>query len=100
MHATFKDEADIASEQEQCARNEALWRTQQPSRMQSRGRCYNCDSVCAGLFCDVDCRRDYERERAIRQRQGAQQSAAPSDKPQRPILRLPKRQPQREEKPK
>jgi hypothetical protein len=67
------DEADIASEQEEYARAEAIWRVRRPSKLQPRGRCFNCDDPAPGLFCDVECRRDYEREQRVRQQQQAQQ---------------------------
>lgn len=65
-HAEARDEADIASEQEDFARREAIWRSTSPARLQHRGRCYNCGEASQSLFCDVDCRRDYEREQKVR----------------------------------
>ncbi len=66
-----KDEADIAQEQEDFARQEALWRVAQPNRLQARGRCYNCSEATAGLFCDTGCRQDYERRTALEAKQHA-----------------------------
>lgn len=64
-----KDEVDIASEQETYAREEAIWQAQRPQRLQRRGTCYNCAEPAVGLFCDTDCRADYEREQAVYRRQ-------------------------------
>jgi heterodisulfide reductase subunit C len=68
--AKAKDDADIASEQEQRARDEALWKAGRYSRLQFRGKCYNCGETCEGAFCDVGCRQDYEREQRVKARQG------------------------------
>lgn len=65
-----KDEADRAAEEEAASLAEALWRAGAPLRLQVRGICYNCDAPCEGLYCDVECRRDYEREQQVRKRQG------------------------------
>lgn len=75
--ASAKDEADIANEQEEFARLDAIWHCTKPLRLQVRGRCYNCGEGCAGLFCDVDCKADYERERRIK---GRQSNERPSSK--------------------
>lgn len=30
------------------------------SKLEAKGVCYNCDEPVSGLFCDSDCRDDYE----------------------------------------
>lgn len=64
-----KDEADIASEQEEYLRTEALWNARKSSRLPDRRNCYNCDTPCKGHFCDVDCQRDYENRNQTQRRQ-------------------------------
>jgi hypothetical protein len=64
-----KDEADYAAEAEDNYRQEAMWQAQRASRYQHRGSCYNCGEACSSLFCDVNCRQDYEREQQVRKRQ-------------------------------
>lgn len=75
MKPKARDEADIASEQEDYARREAIWHAQRGSRLQHRGRCYNCGEACQSLFCDVECRKDYEREQAVRKHQHGERAA-------------------------
>lgn len=69
------DEADIASEQEEAFRAEALRRFR-TIHFKPMGRCRNCLEPVAGqeLYCDIDCRRDHERELKFQQHtQGQQQ---------------------------
>lgn len=41
------------------------------NRLAVTGRCYNCeDDVEEGLFCDPDCRQDYDRRMIKRKRDG------------------------------
>ncbi|EDS8889467.1 hypothetical protein GQC79_004435 [Salmonella enterica] len=55
------DEADIASEMELLWTDAALSGLVRHA-LPETGRCYNCDEVIsAGLFCDADCRDDYEK---------------------------------------
>jgi hypothetical protein len=64
-----KDDADIASEQEEYARTEALWRVKEKAKRVVTGRCHNCDEpllLGQPYFCDVNCSADFEkREQAI-----------------------------------
>lgn len=55
------DEADIAGDIERGRLDVLLLnRTYRP--LPETGRCYNCDDVVpCGLFCDADCRDDYEK---------------------------------------
>lgn len=69
-----KDDADIASEQEEHFREEALWRVKHTGPQRLMGSCYNCGDPCQGLFCDTACQADYERRRALQQRTHAQQA--------------------------
>lgn len=64
-----KDEADHAAEQEEHFREEALYQARKPARLQYRGYCYNCDTPARDIFCDVECRRDYEREQELLRKQ-------------------------------
>lgn len=59
------DEVDIASEVERL-RTEAVLSYREHHILPETGHCYNCgECIHAGLFCDADCRDDYEkRERA------------------------------------
>ncbi|ECJ7974242.1 TPA: hypothetical protein G8W54_002657 [Salmonella enterica] len=69
------DEADIASESEQL-RTDAALSGRERHALPETGHCHNCDEIIsAGLFCDADCRDDYEkRERfsAMRPRNSEQ----------------------------
>lgn len=65
-----KDDADIAAEQEARFREEALWRAKQHQRLPRRGRCYNCGEPTEGVYCDVQCGKDYERQKAAERRNG------------------------------
>lgn len=69
MKARARDEADIASDQEEAARQEALYRARWLTRLPVRHRCYNCDSACGGLFCDADCQQDYEKRKSVETKQ-------------------------------
>ncbi len=66
-----KDEVDMASEQEDYARAEALWQVQHHSQPHASGRCHNCDEGLAPgeLFCDVGCRQDFEHAAEVKRRQ-------------------------------
>lgn len=59
-----KDEADIAAEQEEHAREEAFYRVRRANTFR-HGTCYNCGEAVPGSFCDADCRRDYEHRREV-----------------------------------
>jgi hypothetical protein len=72
MKPTSKDEADIAAEQEEYARREALWKVKEPERIPHRGKCLHCDEPSSEKFCDVDCRKDWEKEQAVRKAQRGQ----------------------------
>lgn len=59
------DDADIAGEEEEYLRREAFRKATAPMRYQRRGKCYNCGEPTDNLYCDVDCRRDYEKEQFV-----------------------------------
>jgi hypothetical protein len=65
-----KDDADIAAEQEDRMREEALWRVRKAEALPMRGKCFNCDEPTSGRFCDANCRVDYERQKASERRSG------------------------------
>ncbi len=55
------DEADIAGDIER-ERLDVLILNRTRHPLPEAGHCYNCgDSVPCGLFCDADCRDDYEK---------------------------------------
>ncbi|EAS1727476.1 hypothetical protein LM12_06160 [Salmonella enterica] len=55
------DEADIASEVEQL-RTAAALSGRERHTLPETGHCHNCDErISAGLFCDADCRDDYDK---------------------------------------
>ncbi|EJA5029792.1 hypothetical protein MVS05_004270 [Salmonella enterica] len=55
------DEADIASEITQL-RTDAALSSRERHKLPETGYCHNCgESITAGLFCDADCRDDYEK---------------------------------------
>jgi hypothetical protein len=59
----MSDDIDRASEREQMDRDRAIAATRARS-LQARpmpGKCVWCDSVTPGVFCDTDCRDDYQR---------------------------------------
>lgn len=58
-----KDDADLASEQEEIARLEALHQVHHTFTFRT-GSCYNCGEPIPGSFCDVECREDWERRQA------------------------------------
>jgi hypothetical protein len=64
------DEADRAQDQEAANLAQALKRRRKT--LQATGACHYCgEHVAKGfIFCDVECGREYEREQAIRARQG------------------------------
>lgn len=50
---------DQAAETDEFLRNVAL-QHRKPVRA-AKGTCYNCDEPTEGVFCDGDCREDYEK---------------------------------------
>jgi predicted nucleic acid-binding Zn ribbon protein len=65
------DQSDIRIAE---AISEGLARVRRSTRLHSDGRCHFCDEPVphAQLFCDVDCREDFEKEQAARLRAGRQ----------------------------
>ncbi len=62
------DDSDKASEQERFFLQSAL-ATRKPV-LHYNGHCYNCGESAAGVFCDADCRSDWERQKAAERRAG------------------------------
>lgn len=62
------DDIDRAAEQEEMHLAAAL-STRKPA-LHYNGRCYNCGESSAGIFCDADCRMDWERHDAAKLRAG------------------------------
>lgn len=83
LNPSAKDEADYASEEEDHAREEALWKLKHTGPRKLIGRCYNCDESCDTLFCDVGCQGDYERRKELERRTHGEAG--------RPLLQLPAR---------
>lgn len=71
MRPNAKDDVDIAAEQEELARQEALWQFTRKQKAVTRttGYCNNCDAPSDKTFCDADCRRDWERRQLKKERQ-------------------------------
>lgn len=63
---------DQASEQEQQDRDLAIAAQRKRTNLLPTGSCYFCDSLLRDgvLFCDADCRTDYERTEKARIRNG------------------------------
>jgi hypothetical protein len=58
----MSDFADMASEQQAYLEEVALYKHKTKRRLNPCGRCFNCDeTIVKGLFCDKDCREDYEK---------------------------------------
>lgn len=56
----MSDEVDAANEQAEMTLTSA--RLRRNPALPAIGRCYNCEeSLPAGVFCDADCRDDYEK---------------------------------------
>lgn len=61
------DESDLATEREEIARNAALYAVRERAASKPAlihiGACHNCDAVVDEplLFCDVDCRDDWQK---------------------------------------
>ena len=65
------DEADIASMVEAQHLSMAI-QAQRAGRvqLQATGNCHYCDAEVSHLFCDADCRNDFEREATLRKKLG------------------------------
>lgn len=62
------DDSDKGTEQEML--NLAIALSIRKPTLPIIGYCYNCNERVTGLFCDADCRDDYDRLRDERYRQG------------------------------
>ena len=62
------DDSDRATEQEALHLNAAL--SVRKLTLPIVGFCYNCNERVSGLFCDADCRVDYEDRKAAERRSG------------------------------
>lgn len=62
------DDFDHASELEQWQRDQALHHARSQRAMPATGACHNCGEALpdARLFCDRDCRDDYEKRHPVR----------------------------------
>lgn len=68
------DPLDVANEATQAAIDRAISlirKNQEETRLKPRGRCYNCEEkvLGKGLFCDGDCRDDYQYREERRRHQ-------------------------------
>jgi hypothetical protein len=59
-----KDDVDIAQEQEEYARQEAMFQFQKHAFLKP-GFCHNCAAPTPEQFCDRDCRQDYEHREQV-----------------------------------
>lgn len=66
------DWTDNASETTEFFEKVALQNIKQVVPLQPKGACHNCDFKLEAehLFCDADCRDDWEREQAAKRRNG------------------------------
>lgn len=62
------DDADKATEQEPYMIAAAL--AARKPVLHYNGHCYNCGETSAGIFCDADCRNDYQRQKDAERRAG------------------------------
>lgn len=62
------DDIDRAAEQEEMHLAAAL--SARNPVLHYNGHCYNCGETSAGIFCDADCRDDYQRYEAAKRRAG------------------------------
>lgn len=69
------DEADRASLEEERALREATYRASRTPHLKPTGVCHWCDEPVEEnrIFCDRDCREDWERAEAARERNGRQE---------------------------
>lgn len=63
------DDSDRATQQEEFARAAALSR-REPVALFITGRCGYCEEHTGGLFCNADCRADYQRQQDADKRAG------------------------------
>ena len=68
----MSDIADVSDKRIAQAVTDGLNQVRRAARLHSDGRCHFCDEPVpdALLFCDTDCRDDFEREEAARRRAG------------------------------
>lgn len=66
------DEIDRAQEHEEAMLQAAIASQQNAPRMKPTGSCHWCEEQVEGglLFCDADCRDEYQRRKEIRRKQG------------------------------
>ena len=63
------DESDRATQQEEFAREAAL-AVRKPAALFLTGRCGYCEEHTGGLFCDAECRADWQRQQDADKRAG------------------------------
>ncbi len=68
----MSDHADVSDKRIEQAVIAGLDKVRRASSLHSDGRCHFCDEPVPDslIFCDIDCRDDYERELAARRRAG------------------------------
>jgi len=66
------DDIERGQEREQMDRELAIFNQRKRTNLLPVGSCYFCDSILRDgvLFCDADCRTDYERVEKARERNG------------------------------
>lgn len=72
------DEIDLANELAQHALNAAVERARTGAKLDPKGTCFFCDApldasnpAASTLFCDADCKDDWEKEQNVRKKQNA-----------------------------
>ena len=69
------DVADIAEKWDSCILQHSIQEIRRKAKSEHllvTGTCYNCGEPCEGLFCDEDCRKDYEKLISAQKRNGKQ----------------------------
>jgi hypothetical protein len=64
------DQADLASRNDFTEEVLLRHRNAPPFKAAAHGRCLNCDAQVANLYCDIDCREDYEYQQRITKKVG------------------------------
>lgn len=64
------DEADMTQARIEAEEAMRAKQAQAPALPPATGRCLYCDDITDDHFCGTDCRQEWDRERAVRRRQG------------------------------
>lgn len=64
------DISDQATQREEQERELALLAARHAAPPLPHGSCNNCEAICVGAFCDIDCSQEYDRRAAAAKRNG------------------------------